>query len=69
MFAFLIGYITQNIHHTLQVGLGGAVLTVLVVVPPWPFFKTAPERWLPARTGRMALVEGISGVRVQVDGR
>ena len=41
-------------------------LTFLVVVPPWPFFNQSPQPFLPARTGRQAMVQGIT---VEVDGK
>jgi len=43
--AFLTGYIYQDIYLTLWVGLAGTLLTALVVIPPWPFYNTNPERW------------------------
>ena len=64
--AFLVGFITQNIYHTLYLGLGGTALTFLVVVPPWPFFNQKPLPWLPPKTGRGALAQGIS---VEIDGK
>jgi len=72
LLAFLAGFITQNIYNTLYVGLGGTALTFLVVVPPWPFFNTTPQPWLPARTGRAELaaqLQGVQGIRVSVDGK
>ncbi|KAI4133501.1 MAG: hypothetical protein LQ347_002166 [Umbilicaria vellea] len=62
LFAFLVGYIQQNIYITLWVGLGGAVITFLMVVPPWPIYNDAPEKWLPAESS-------IAGVGIEVDGR
>ncbi|KAK0370909.1 microsomal signal peptidase 12 kDa subunit [Colletotrichum limetticola] len=44
--AFIIGYILQDIKLAVYVGLGGTVLTFLLVVPPWPFFKQHPVKWL-----------------------
>ena len=64
--AFLVGFITQNIYQTLYIGLGGTALTFLIVVPPWPFFNQQPQPWLPPKTGRGALTQGIS---VEVDGK
>ncbi|KAK3710570.1 hypothetical protein LTR37_010197 [Vermiconidia calcicola] len=64
--AFLTGFITQNIYQTLYIGLGGTALTFLVVVPQWPFFSRHPQPFLPPRTGRGALAQGIS---VEVDGK
>lgn len=31
-------------------GLAGAALTFLAVVPPWPFYNKNPQLWLPAGT-------------------
>lgn len=64
--AFLVGFITQNVYQTLYIGLGGTALTFLVVVPPWPFYNQQPQPWLPPRTGREALAQGIS---IEVDGK
>jgi len=49
--AFLVGYILQDIALALKVGLGGTALTFFVVVPPWPFFKRHPVKWLPVGGG------------------
>ncbi|CAM1510319.1 Fc.00g006540.m01.CDS01 [Cosmosporella sp. VM-42] len=46
--AFVVGYFLQDIKLAVYVGLAGTVSTFLVVVPPWPFFKRQPVRWLPA---------------------
>ncbi|KAF2087550.1 SPC12-domain-containing protein [Saccharata proteae CBS 121410] len=59
--AFLTGYFTQDIALTLWIGLAGAVLTFVVVVPPWPFFNKNPVTWLPALQG------GTGGVDIQVE--
>jgi len=45
--AFIVGYFLQDIKLALQIGLAGAVLTALVVVPPWPFFNKNPVKWIP----------------------
>lgn len=37
-------------------------MTFLLVVPPWPYFKRKPERWLPAKTG-------VQSYHVEVDGK
>jgi signal peptidase complex subunit 1 len=47
--SFLAGYITENVYNALYVGLASTVLTMLIVVPPWPFFNQNPVSWLPAR--------------------
>jgi len=46
--AFLVGIILQNIYLTLWIGLGGTLLTFIVVVPPYPAYNANPEKWLPA---------------------
>ncbi|SLM35726.1 microsomal signal peptidase subunit [Lasallia pustulata] len=62
LFAFVAGYIQQNIYITLWVGLGGSVMTFLMVVPPWPIYNDAPEKWLPAGSS-------IAGAGIEVDGK
>lgn len=49
LLAFVVGFITQNIHHTLWIGLGGTALTFVVCVPHWPWYNQNPVRWLPAK--------------------
>ena len=51
---------------TLWVGLLGTGITFFIVVPPWPAFNEAPEKWLPAKEGGNAAVS-IAGI--QVDGK
>lgn len=51
LLAFNIGYQYQDIQKAMYVGLGGSALTFIIVVPPWPFFKTHPVKWLPAGAG------------------
>jgi len=60
--AFIVGFALQDIYMTLWVGLGGAALAFLIVVPPYPFYNRSPERWLPGKSG-------ISGVGIEVDGK
>ena len=43
-----MGYVQQDIYLTLWVGLGGTLLTMLAVVPPWPVYNQHPQRWLPS---------------------
>lgn len=51
LIAFNVGYTTQDIAMTIKIGLAGTLLTSLIVVPPWPFFKKNPFKWLPVGTG------------------
>ncbi|VDD85809.1 unnamed protein product [Enterobius vermicularis] len=44
---FILGYITQQLSvaiYTLGIGL---LLSVLLVVPPWPFLRQNPIHWQP----------------------
>ncbi|KAF4120285.1 hypothetical protein GMORB2_3086 [Geosmithia morbida] len=50
-----IGYAKQDIVLAMYIGLAGTALTFLVVVPPWPFFKRNPVKWLPAGYGTTTL--------------
>ncbi|PYH40659.1 signal peptidase complex subunit 1 [Aspergillus saccharolyticus JOP 1030-1] len=63
--AFFVGYIQQDIHLTLWVGLAGTAATGLVVIPPWPMYNKSPERWLKPTTAG-ARVKGVTvdGVKV-----
>ena len=65
LIAFVLGFVQQNIYVTLWVGLGGAALAFLVVVPPYPFYNQSPEKWLPGKTTNA----GIAGMGIEVDGR
>ncbi|PYI22145.1 SPC12-domain-containing protein [Aspergillus japonicus CBS 114.51] len=58
--AFLVGYIQQDIHLTLWVGLAGTATTGLVVIPPWPMYNKRPEKWLAPTSAGM----GVAGVMV-----
>ncbi|GJC90542.1 microsomal signal peptidase 12kDa subunit [Colletotrichum tofieldiae] len=49
--SFIIGYLLQDIKLAVYVGLAGTVLTFLLVVPPWPFYKQHPVKWLEPGTG------------------
>ncbi len=60
--AFIVGYALQDIYVTLWLGLFGTLVTVLVVVPPWGFYKKAPVKWLNAQSG-------LQGVGIVVDGK
>jgi len=45
--SFFVGFFLQDIKLSLYIGLGGTALTLLIVVPPWPFFNKHPVKWLP----------------------
>ncbi|KAL2055159.1 hypothetical protein ABVK25_004497 [Lepraria finkii] len=62
--AFILGFVQQNIYVTLWAGLGGAAIAFLVVVPPYPFYNTTPEKWLPKGSGMAGSVIEIDGKRI-----
>jgi len=62
LIAFLVGYLAENIHLTLWIGLAGTFITLLITVPPWPMYNVNPQPWL--NSGR-----GISGIDIRVDGK
>lgn len=62
LLAFLIGYIQEDIHLVLWIGLAGTLLTFFMVVPPWPMYNEDPESWLPQGTE-------VAGTGVTVGGK
>jgi len=49
--SFFVGFLTENVYYALYVGLAGLAVTLLAVVPPWPFYNRDPVQWLPASRG------------------
>lgn len=49
LISFVAGYVLQDIQLALFIALGGAALTLVVVVPAWPFYNKSPVEWLPVR--------------------
>ncbi|OJJ89523.1 signal peptidase complex subunit 1 [Aspergillus glaucus CBS 516.65] len=60
--ATIVGYVYQDIHLTLWIGLAGTLVTALAVIPPWPFYNQNPEKWLVPGAGRAA------GAGIMIDG-
>jgi signal peptidase complex subunit 1 len=60
----MVGFATQNIQYTLWILLGGAALTFVVCVPPWPVYNKDPVKWLPAKRSN-----GVAGMDITVDGK
>jgi len=56
--ALVVGYAQEDIYLALWVGLGGTVLTMLAVVPPWPFYNQNPQRFLPSGKRMAGVPEG-----------
>lgn len=44
--AFASGYLVASFQMMILIYAGGAVLTILVTVPNWPFFNCHPLKWL-----------------------
>lgn len=44
------GFIQHDIHLTMWITLAGTLVTLLVVVPPWPFYNRHPQSWIGSRT-------------------
>lgn len=45
--AFIYGYIQQSLIASLAIFGGGILLSLLVVLPPWPMYNSNPVKWLP----------------------
>ncbi|KAJ1820469.1 hypothetical protein LPJ56_001336 [Coemansia sp. RSA 2599] len=53
-----VGFLQNALSQTFYTYAGGVVLTYLVVLPAWPFYKRSQAKWLPRRTiGASALVD------------
>ncbi|GMT02364.1 hypothetical protein PENTCL1PPCAC_24538, partial [Pristionchus entomophagus] len=46
---FGVGFQTQQLSHAIFTVLGGAVLSALIVLPPWPCFRRHPINWQPVQ--------------------
>eukprot|EP01134_Creolimax_fragrantissima_P004833 CFRG4833T1 len=46
--AVLYGYHTQSFQDSMIIFGTGFALTLLLVLPPWPFYARHPIKWLPA---------------------
>lgn len=44
---FLVGYVLQDFSVMVYINGAGLALTLLAVVPDWPFYNTNPLNWLP----------------------
>jgi signal peptidase complex subunit 1 len=57
-----VGYVQQNIYLTLWIGLLGAGISFLMVVPPWPVYNEDPEPWFKS-------TDGANQTNIVVDGK
>lgn len=46
-----MGYVFEDVFLTLWTMTAGTILTMLVVVPPWPMYNQHPESWLVTGAG------------------
>lgn len=44
---FIAGYLLSNFSLMVYINLAGLAVTLLLVVPDWPFFNQHPLQWLP----------------------
>jgi len=44
--SFVVGWFRSDVFLTLYTALAGATLTALLVLPPWPMYKTHPTPWI-----------------------
>ncbi|KAI9315674.1 microsomal signal peptidase 12 kDa subunit-domain-containing protein [Dichotomocladium elegans] len=44
---FVIGYVNQDLLLTIIIFGIGVALSLLVALPPWPFYNRHPLKWLP----------------------
>jgi len=63
--ALALGFFRQDIYLTMWTGLGGTVLTMLAVVPPWPAYNKHPQPWI----GSKSQIGGLPTGGIVVDGR
>ena len=45
LFSYLLGWSLRNIYFSLYAGIGGIVLTFLIMVPAWPMYNKNPIPW------------------------
>uniref|UniRef100_A0A1I8ADA3 Signal peptidase complex subunit 1 n=1 Tax=Steinernema glaseri TaxID=37863 RepID=A0A1I8ADA3_9BILA len=46
---FGVGFFTQRLSHTVFSIFAGFVISCLVVLPPWGFFRQNPIKWQPVQ--------------------
>eukprot|EP00727_Mastigamoeba_balamuthi_P012784 m51a1_g8128 putative signal peptidase complex subunit 1 (98) ;mRNA; r:207020-207511 len=65
---FLVGYVLQNFGVTAYFVLAGAVVSALAVVPPWPYLRRHPLKWLPTPEQRKTAATSATAVAGAADG-
>ncbi|KFH72519.1 hypothetical protein MVEG_02808 [Podila verticillata NRRL 6337] len=51
---FLVGLTLQDIRLSMYIFAAGIVVTLLLVVPAWPYLNRNPVQWLPSREKALA---------------
>ncbi|KHN77854.1 putative signal peptidase complex subunit 1 [Toxocara canis] len=47
---FCIGYVTQQLSHSVYTLGFGFALSCLLILPPWPYLRRNPIHWQPVQT-------------------
>ncbi|KAI8610615.1 signal peptidase complex subunit 1 [Chytriomyces sp. MP71] len=47
MASFLAGFYAQSLQVTVAVNAAGLLIALILTVPPWPFLRAHPIKWLP----------------------
>jgi len=63
--ALVVGFVKQDIYLTLWTGLAGTAVTMLAVVPPWPFFNQHPEPWVGSKSALLGSGKVVGGRKAQ----
>ncbi|XP_065842730.1 signal peptidase complex subunit 1-like [Oscarella lobularis] len=51
---FIWGYVCQRFSQTVIVVAAGFVLSCILILPPWPFYRRHPVKWHKPRSGEKA---------------
>uniref|UniRef100_F1LFU7 Signal peptidase complex subunit 1 n=1 Tax=Ascaris suum TaxID=6253 RepID=F1LFU7_ASCSU len=49
---FCVGYITQQLSHSIYTLGAGFAVSCLLILPPWPFLRRNPVHWQPVQTAQ-----------------
>ncbi|KAI5845133.1 microsomal signal peptidase 12 kDa subunit-domain-containing protein [Morchella snyderi] len=53
--AFIVGWVLSDLKYTVYIGLSGATLAFLAVVPPWPMYNKNPLVWPSVTEGKVEI--------------
>ncbi|ORY36549.1 SPC12-domain-containing protein [Rhizoclosmatium globosum] len=43
--SFIVGYATKSLQLLVAINVVGLLITLVLVVPPWPMFRANPVKW------------------------